>query len=435
MASGIPPTGEHSTPPPQDETQPALSRRDFLARSLAVTLGLASGGAAALAAWLLHRRPPPRTFRGLSRADNPHLREARYWRTACAGVQCTLCPFECFLPEGARGICRVRMNVEGRLVTMVYGHPVAVHVDPMEKKPVFHLLPASLIYSLAAVGCSLRCAFCQNWEISQIFPEEAQESVPVPRELRLMGLARDGRRVAALRQEEAKTLAPEEIVAAARATRCRSVAYTYSEPAVFFEYVLDAAALAKRAGLRNVLVTCGYVNPKPLAEMAAVFDVIKVDLKGFNERFYRRVVGGELRFVLRTLLELKRLRVMTEIVNLVVPTLNDDAGEIRAMCAWIRSNLGPDVPLFFSRFTPQYRMQNLPPTPVETLTRAREAALREGLNYVYVGNVPGHPGEHTYCPRCRRILVRRRGFAVLEDRISPTGRCPWDGTRIPGIWN
>ena len=409
------------------------TRREFLARGLYAALAAGSGGAAALAGWLMHHRRVPRTFSRLLPANNPYVREARYWKTACAGVQCTLCPFECFLPEGARGICRIRMNVAARLVTLAYGHPVSVHLDPMEKKPVFHLLPGTLIYSLAAVGCNLRCAFCQNWEISQAFPEQAQESTLVPRELRLLA-SQDGRPVADLKQEEASVLAPAEVVRNALATRCRSIAYTYSEPLVFFEYVLETAKLAKIAGLKNVLVSAGYVNPAPLAELAPFFDVIKIDLKGFNESFYRRVVGGELKFVLRTLVELKRLKVMTEIVNLVVPTLNDDLGDIRKMCEWIRSNLGPDVPLFFSRFGPQYRMQNLPPTPVEVITRARQIAMELGLHYVYVGNVSGHEGENTYCPRCGRILIRRYGFAVLENHISASGRCPWDGTRIPGIW-
>ena len=214
-------------------------------------------------------------------------------------VQCPLCPFECFLPEGLRGLCRVRMNSGGRLLTLVYGHPVSVHIDPIEKKPVFHLLPGSIIYSLATVGCSLRCSFCQNWEIAQAYPEEAEEKTSVPRELRIMGV-QDGRVLAQVRQEEMHTLSPEEVVSSALATRCRSIAYTYSEPVVFFEYVMEIASLAKKKGLRNVLVSCGYVNPEPLAELARVFDG-QGGPQGFDAGFYRKVVGGELRFVLWTL--------------------------------------------------------------------------------------------------------------------------------------
>ncbi|MFA6317690.1 MAG: AmmeMemoRadiSam system radical SAM enzyme [Elusimicrobiota bacterium] len=413
---------------------PTLTRRQLLTAAVGTASGLAAAGAAGWAAWLASRHRPPGTFAGLFPPANPHVREAAFWKTACQGVQCELCPFECFLPEGARGVCRVRMNSGGRLVTMVYDHPVSVHLDPIEKKPVFHLLPGSLIYSLAAAGCSLRCSFCQNWEISQAFPEEVVGRTSVPRELRILAVS-GGMAQAQIVADEAATLSPEEVVKAALATRCRSIAYTYSEPVVFYEYVRDIAALAKKAGLRNVMVTAGYINPKPLAELAPLLDVVKVDLKGFDEGFYRRMVGGELKFVLRTLQELRRHHVLTEVVNLVVPTLNDDPAALKALSAWVKQNMGPDTPLFFSRFHPQYKVQNIPPTPVETLTLARDLAMKEGLRYVYVGNVAGHPGEHTYCPKCRQVMVRRQGYMILENRIAATGRCPNDGTRIPGIWS
>lgn len=384
-----------------------ISRREFLIQSLrlagATTGLLAVPGAVS---WLLAHSPPPRTFRNAAQAANPLLHPARWWKTACAGVQCTLCPFQCFLPEGNRGICNVRQNVGGQLVSLVYAQPVAVHIDPIEKKPVYHLYPGSRAFSLSTVGCNLRCAFCQNWEISQAMPEQAR----------------------------GKLFSPADVVQQALATGCRSMAYTYAEPTVFYEYVYDTALLANRQGLRNVMVSGGYINPAPLRELIPLFDIIKIDLKGFNERFYRRIVKGELRFVLRTLVELKRGGVLTEVVNLVVPTLNDDMGEIRQMCRWIVRELGPDTPLFFSRFTPQYRLQNLPPTPVETLERAYAIAREEGLHYVYLGNVHGHPAEHTYCPTCGRVLIRRHGYAVLEYNLGPGGVCPYDGTRIPGIW-
>jgi len=357
-------------------------------------------------AWLITKFPPPETFRAAATRHLPLLRPARWWKTACAGVQCVLCPFECFLPEGQRGICNVRQNVGGRLTTLVYAQPVAIHVDPIEKKPVYHLLPGTTAYSLATVGCNLRCAFCQNWEISQALPEQARGT---PR-------------------------APAQIVAAALAAGSASVAYTYAEPTVFYEYVSDTAVLAKQAGLHNVMVSAGYVNSEPLRELAPLMDVVKIDLKGFNEQFYRRIVKGELRFVLRTLQELRRLDTLVEIVNLVVPTLNDNPRDIAAMCQWIRREMGPDTPLFFSRFMPQYRLQNLPPTPVETLERAHAIAKEAGLRYVYLGNVPGHPAESTYCPTCGRVMVGRYGFAVTEYHLAPGGVCPFDGTRIPGIW-
>lgn len=383
-----------------------ISRRGFLAQSLrlvgaAAVLAVPSG-----AAWLLCRYPPPGTLRKVADASNPLMRQARWWKTACAGVQCTLCPFECFLPEGQRGICNVRQNVGGRLMTLVYAQPVSIHIDPIEKKPVHHLLPGTTAYSLATVGCNLRCAFCQNWEISQALPEHA---------------------VGTLRT-------PAQIVQAALAAGSASVAYTYAEPAVFYEYVHDTAVLAKQAGLHNVMVSAGYINPEPLRELAPLMDMVKIDLKGFNERFYRRVVKGELRFVLRTLRELRRLNTLVEIVNLVVPGMNDDPREIRAMCEWISREMGPQTPLFFSRFTPNYRLQNLPPTPVETLERAHAIAKEVGLDYVYIGNVHGHPTESTFCPKCGRVMIKRHGYSVQEYNLQSGGYCPFDGTRIPGIW-
>lgn len=299
------------------------------------------------------------------------------------------------------------MNVGGRLRTLVYAQPVSVHIDPIEKKPVYHMLPGSSIFSIATVGCNLRCSFCQNWEISQCYPEEAKGVNQI--------------------------LSPEQVVDEAIKNNCNSIAYTYSEPIVFYEYVLDTAKLARRKGLKNVLVSAGYINPEPLKKLAPYFDVIKIDLKGFNEGFYRKVVGGDLKYVLATLKELHKLGVLTEVVNLVVPSLNDDMGEIARMCKWIYDNMGPDTPLFFSRFTPQYRLGNLPATPIETLEKARKIAMDAGLRYVYIGNVPGHPGENTYCPDCGRMLMHRYGYAILENNIK-NGRCPSCGKEIPGIW-
>ena len=392
----------------------SASRAFSFAAAAAVLVGAGAGA-----------RGAARLFSSAQFAPPPGFQEALWWKPSCRGVQCGLCPFHCFLPEGIKGRCRARMNVGGRLVSLVYGRPVAVHVDPIEKKPVFHLLPGSGIYSLATAGCNLSCLFCQNWEISQINPEQASEGAVVPRAVQGQYLV----------QDQTRLLSPDEIVEAARRTGCRSVAYTYSEPIVAFEYVLDTARKARAAGLKNVLVSAGYIEPGPLDQLAPWFDVVKIDLKGFDRNFYRRYVGGDRDAVLRTLLELKRLGVMTEVVNLVVPTLNDRDEDFTALARWTRSNLGPDTPLFFSRFTPQYRLDNLPPTPVDTLGRAWKIARAEGLRYVYLGNVPGHPAESTYCPTCGRVLVRRRGFAVLEMVITRDGKCPYCGTKIPGVWS
>jgi len=371
--------------------------------------------------------PPPGTINGIFPDDQTRIKlstslRTRVWSSnaaeyikpakwesiECLGAQCRLCPFRCFLPEGIRGRCRVRMNSGGRLKTLVYAQPVSAHIDPIEKKPVYHLLPGSRIFSIATVGCNLRCNFCQNWEISQSYPEQAKDS--------------------------GEFLTPEQVVESALKNNCRSIAYTYSEPTVFYEYVLDTAKLAKKNGLKNVLVSAGYINLEPLRELAPYFDVVKIDLKGFNEQFYRRVVGGELKYVLASLQELKRLGIMVEIVNLVVPGLNDDPKEIVRMCAWIYNNLGPDTPLFFSKFIPQYRLANLPATPLETLENARGTALKAGLKYVYIGNVPGHPGDNTYCPACGKMLIRRYGYAILENNIK-NGNCIFCGRKIPGVWD
>ncbi|MCX5786292.1 MAG: AmmeMemoRadiSam system radical SAM enzyme [Elusimicrobia bacterium] len=383
---------------------------------------------------LLAAYPLPGTFEALYPANNPGVRNGMFAAPVCNGVQCHLCPYNCFLPEGARGRCRVRINYGGRIKTLVYSKPVSVHLDPIEKKPVYHLYPGSLIYSLATPGCNLKCKACQNWEISQIWPEEAARSSPVPSALTVKTDA-SGRVYGELAQKEVSALSPSDIVSFALATRSKAVAYTYSEPVIFYEYMYDTARFAREKGLKNVMVSAGYINRGPLLELLKYMDVVKIDLKGFSPEFYRAYVGGRLEPVKETLLTLKKSGALFEVVNLVVPGLNDDDKSLDEMIVWIKTNLGSDTPLFFSRFMPNYRLENLAATPVETLTRARAAALKAGLKYVYVGNVPGHEGENTYCPKCGRVLVRRYGYAVLENLLSSNGgRCPYDGTKIPGIW-
>lgn len=383
----------------------SLSRREFLSkigRFLVSIIGL--GGIGGLVATHIVRLPPPKTFKPTP-SSHRSLHPARWWEIKGSGVRCQLCPFGCFLPEGGRGRCRVRTNLGNELFTLVYAYPVALHIDPIEKKPVYHLLPGSGAFSLATAGCNLRCKFCQNWTISQVYPEEIK----------------------------GQTLTPQDIVKQAKESGCRSIAYTYTEPIIFYEYVHETASLARQNSLYNVLVSAGYINREPLKELAPLFDIIKIDLKGFNPHFYRQIVGGELKYVLDTLVTIRESGVLTEVVNLVVPTLNDNPEEIRAMCRWLKTNLGADTPLFFSRFTPQYRLSNLPPTPLLTLERARETALEEGLNFVYLGNVPGHPGENTYCPECHKLLIHRYGYAVLEYHLQ-NNRCAYCGRTIPGIW-
>ncbi len=400
----------------------------------AAALAVFTAGAALAASAFIAWYPPPFTFSLLYPPSNPHVLDGRFSALVCNGVQCRLCPYECYLPEGVRGRCRVRLNYAGKIKTLVYGQAAAVHLDPIEKKPVYHMYPGSLIYSLAAPGCNLSCKACQNWEISQLYPEQAAARTPVPVALEIK-VSPDRRVTGQLRTEDASQLSPEEVVKYALATRSKAVAYTYSEPVVFYEYMYDTAALARRAGLKNVMVSSGYINPGPLDELLPLMDVVKIDLKGFSEKFYHDYTGARLEPVKRALQELKKKGALFEVVNLVIPGLNDSAADLDALSGWVRENLGENTPLFFSRFTSNYLLSEVPQTPVETLTRARNIALKKGLKFVYVGNVPGHAGENTYCPKCGRVLVRRYGYAVLEDRLTPTGgRCPWDGTRIPGIW-
>jgi pyruvate formate lyase activating enzyme len=305
-----------------------------------------------------------------------------------------------------RGYCGVRENREGVYYTLVHSRPCTFHADPIEKKPFFHFLPSTLAFSLATAGCNVNCKFCQNWDISQSRPEQLPgEYTP-----------------------------PEEVARLARRNSCTSIAYTYSEPVVFYEYAVDSAEAGRAAGLRNVVVTGGYIKPEPLREMCDCVDAIKVDLKAFTEEFYREIVGGELRPVLDGLVAIRKSGVWSEIVYLVVPTLNDKDEELRGLCRWIRSELGRDVPLHFTRFHPQYLLTNLPPTPVPTLERAKAIADAEGLRYVYVGNVPGHPAESTFCPRCGESVLIRAGFFVRENRLRD-GRCERCGEPIPGVWS
>jgi pyruvate formate lyase activating enzyme len=334
-------------------------------------------------------------------------RPALFWEPKDMGVKCGLCPFNCYLPDGAKGLCRVRMNRNGKLYTQVFGQVVSVNLDPIEKKPVYHMLPGTGILSVSTVGCPLRCSFCQNWTISQAYPEQNREP---------------------------SLMSPEDLVNAALQRRIPSIAYTYGEPVAYFEYMLQTARLARQKGLRNVMVTSGFINPAPLERLAPYMDVVKVDLKGMSEKFYEKEVGGYLRPVLDALKLLKKLGVLVEVVNLVVPERNDTPEDFERLSRWVVENLGADCPLFFSRFHPDYRMLNLPPTPLKTLELARDISMKNGLQYVYLGNVPGHEGENTYCPHDRTLLIERSGYQVLQNKLKK-GRCPVCGGKIPGIWN
>ena len=340
------------------------------------------------------------------RKANLELLAAKYWTALDdKNVQCQLCPNYCVLANGKKGRCGDRINVDGKLYTLVYARPVAVHIDPIEKKPFTHFLPGTSAFSISTAGCNLGCVFCQNWQISQSRPEDAQSSV----------------------------LSPLEVVDLAKKNSCASVAYTYTEPTVFYEYMLDTAKLARAYGLRNVMHTCGYINPKPLKELLKYMDAVNVDLKGFSEEYYVTMCSGHLDPVLETIKNVRKAGVWLEITNLVIPGKNDDPKMIKDMCEWIKVNVGEDTPLYFSAFTPQYKLTGVPPTPLKTLEDASAIAKAAGLHYVYIGNVYGNAGESTYCPKCGKMVVKRRGFDTLEV-VLWNGKCEYCGYKIAGVW-
>jgi pyruvate formate lyase activating enzyme len=336
---------------------------------------------------------------GTAPLDRAHIHD----RTA---VGCLLCAQRCTIRNGESGRCRARRNVDGELRSLVYGRPVAIHVDPIEKKPFFHFLPGSNAYSLGTVGCPLSCKFCQNWQISQARPGDF----------------------------DADYVSPSAVVDAAVRRGSPVVAFTYNEPTVFAEYALDIASAARPRGLRTVMVSCGFMNERPLADLCGALDAVKIDLKGFSEGFYRTVSGAALAPVLRSIVQVRKAGLHLEIVNLVVPTLNDADASLNRLVNWVMTDLGADVPLHFTRFYPDYQLRNLPPTPVATLERARDMAMARGLRYVYVGNVPGHPGNHTFCPRCHARVITRQDFFVLESSLK-NGRCGACSFPIAGVWS
>lgn len=319
-------------------------------------------------------------------------------------IRCELCPTECVLSNYEIGGCKVRINKDGVLYSLVYGKPCAVAIDPIEKKPFYHFMPGEKAFSIATAGCVLGCKFCQNWQISQARPEEV----------------------------DYHDLPPDDVVRSALFYGCRVITYTYTEPTVFYEYMLDTSIIARRFGLKNTMHTCGYISERPLRELSKYMDAADVDLKAFTEDFYARLCGGRLKPVLDSLVILKSEGVWLEITNLVIPTLNDDRKKIKEMCLWIRNNLGPDVPIHFSRFFPNYKLKNLPPTPLETLIMARQTALEAGLRYVYIGNIRSE-AENTYCHNCNRLIIERHGYFVKENNII-NKRCRFCGTLIPGVW-
>jgi len=322
-------------------------------------------------------------------------------------VHCSLCNHRCIISPSKRGICGVRENRDGKLYSLVFGRAISLNVDPIEKKPIFHLFPGSTSFSIATVGCNFRCLQCQNHDISQ--------------------MALDNGRI------EGSLAPPSKVVSLAKEYRCKSISYTYTEPTIYFEYAYETAALASQEGIKNIFVTNGYMTGEALKTLQPYLDAANVDLKSFQEKFYKEVCGARLKPVLETLELMRQMGIWVEVTTLVIPTLNDSDKEFEEIAQFILS-LGPDVPWHISAFYPTYKMLNLPRTPASLLHRAREIGVGAGLRYVYCGNIPGEEGEDTYCPHCGRKVIERVGFQVVKNEVV-SGECRHCHTKIEGVWN
>ena len=377
-----------------------LSKRDFLKKSI-----LGAGGLCSAGCMKLFGAGPEKLLPG-----NDELwkwsKESVFYEITPRGVMCMICPNECTLKENEVSDCRNRINKKNKLYTIAYGNPCAVHVDPIEKKPLYHFLPTSRAFSIATAGCNLACLNCQNWTISQSSPTETKNY----------------------------DLMPAAVVENCIKTNCESIAYTYSEPITFFEYTYDSAKIAASRGIKNVLVTAGYIHEEPLRYFLKYIDAANVDLKSFSESIYLKLNAGKLQPVLNTLKIMKEEGIWLEITNLIVPGWTDDFVMIREMCEWLYDNGFSDYPLHFSRFHPLHKLTQLPSTPQSTLEKAREIALDEGLKFVYIGNVPGTKASHTYCPSCKKLLIERLGYQITRNNIQ-NGRCKFCDEPIPGVWN
>jgi pyruvate formate lyase activating enzyme len=371
-----------------------ISKRDFLKKSLAFSAGLICF--------------PCKSFLSGSITEQKSIykKVAMYQEETARGIMCRICPNECVLKEGELSKCNNRKVHNSTLYTLAFGNPCSVNVDPVEKKPLYHFLPGSRAYSIATAGCNLVCLNCQNWTISQTSPDKTRNF----------------------------DLTPEQIIQDCVENRCSSIAYTYSEPTTFYEYVFETATLAKRAGIKNIVKSNGYINAEPLKKLCSVIDGANIDLKAFSESTYLKLTGGKLQPVLDTLKLYKDMGVWLEITNLVVPTWTDNMDDIRKMCRWLSDNGFKNTPLHFSRFYPIYKLEQLPPTPVEILGSASKIASEEGLKYVYTGNVPGNEISDTKCPSCNSVIIVRLGYRIVSNIISG-GKCSKCGQKIEGVWN
>jgi pyruvate formate lyase activating enzyme len=375
-----------------------MKRRNFL-------ISAAIGGGLAICPGLITREIKASPENESPLTDNHH--PARYFKKLEHGIiECELCPRRCRVSDLERGYCGVRENISGDYYTLVYNRVCSANVDPIEKKPFFHFLPGTDAFSIATAGCNLNCKFCQNWSISQFRPEDVKHH----------------------------DMPSSKVAEIAKANDCHSIAYTYSEPTIFYEYMYDCAAEAKNKGIRSTVVSAGYIEKQPLLDLLPMVDAIKIDLKAFSESYYKDVVNGKLEPVLDTLVTIKEQGRWLEIVYLMLPGMNDSEKEITELSKWVTANLGKDVPIHFTRFHPSYLMQNVPITPLNVLERAYTIARTEGIHYPYIGNVYGHDAENTYCHSCGDLLIGRKGFQISTNKIK-TGKCPSCKTDIPGVWS
>ncbi len=329
------------------------------------------------------------------------MKEALYWKKEGKAVRCELCPRNCLIKEDSRGFCGARKNINGKLFSLVYANPSSLAVDPIEKKPLFHFLPNSKSFSVGTFGCNLGCLHCQNFEISREDPEKHSADV-----------------------------SPARIVELAVNEGCKSISYTYNEPTIFFEYLVDIAKLAKKAGLKNIIVSNGYINQKPLKELIKHIDGANIDLKSFNNDFYKKICSAELDPVLETLKTLNKSKVWFEITNLIIPTKNDNLDEIKELCSWIKTNLGTDHPLHFSAFFPTHKLIDVPPTTEQFLHKARDVAIDIGLKHVYIGNV--RTDTNTMCSKCKKVVIERAYFTAHSKLKN--GKCPYCKEELAGVF-
>jgi pyruvate formate lyase activating enzyme len=371
-----------------------ISKRDFIKKGIAFSAGT------------IFLSSPCLNAMNFSEKQKDGMRLAMFQKETPDGIMCGICPNECILKEGEVSVCKNRTVDKSRLYTLAFGNPCSVNIDPVEKKPLYHFFPASRAYSIATAGCNLSCLNCQNWSISQIGPD-------MTRNFDMM---------------------PDKVVKESITNKCKSIAYTYTEPVTFYEYAYETAVLSRKAGIKNIIKSNGYVKTEPLKQLCTVMDAANIDLKSFNEETYYRLSGGELQPVLEALKTYKESGVWLEITNLVIPGWTDNLDEIRKMCNWLSVNGFSDTPLHFSRFFPLNKLEQLPPTPIEVLNKASVIAKEEGIKYVYIGNIPGAEGSDTMCPSCNALLIKRQGYNITIVNLI-NGKCKICGKVIEGVWS